>query len=125
MLRFINLRLAISAYTLFMIEQKNNAKLKGLRISERGKMTSNMYKALSPQDRELLLKRAAAHPPLKRSAKTIKTSADKKDPKKPRKATAYTIFVKENMNKFDKLPHRDRMKAVARLWKQEKQRVSP
>ncbi|CCW63288.1 unnamed protein product [Phytomonas sp. EM1] len=125
MLRFINRRLAIGAYSLFMIEQKNNPKLKGLPIAERGKMTSKMYKALSPQDRDLLGKRAAAHPSPTRSKKLKSTSTEKKKSKSPRKANAYMNFVKENMNKFEKLPHRDRMKAVAKLWKQQKQRTSP
>ncbi|CAM44367.1 putative kinetoplast-associated protein [Leishmania braziliensis MHOM/BR/75/M2904] len=54
MLRFVPRRLAIGAYSMFMIEQRNNPKLKGLAVADRGKMTSKMYKALSANEKAAL-----------------------------------------------------------------------
>lgn len=121
MLRFVPRRLAIGAYSMFMVEQKNNPKLKGLPIAERGKMTSKLYKSLSPHDMAALEKRAAAY---QRTAKPKAAKAPKvKSPDAPRRSSPYTQFVKANIHKFDQLPHRDRMKAVAKLWKQQQHRV--
>ncbi|KPI90558.1 Kinetoplast-associated protein 4 [Leptomonas seymouri] len=125
MLRFVPRRLAIGAYTLFMIEQKNNPKLKGLPISERGKMTSKLYKALSPNDKASLEKRAAAHPPLKRKDKASKSAKAAKGAKSggQRAPSEYAKFVQANIGRFERLPHLDRMKAVAKLWKQQQART--
>jgi hypothetical protein len=123
MLRFVPRRLAIGAYTLFMIEQKNNPKLKGLQIAERGKLTSKLYKSLSPSDKAALEKRAAAHPSLKRKAAAPK-AAKGAQTGLPRSPTNYAKFVQANISRFEKLPHRDRMKAVAKLWKQQQARSS-
>lgn len=117
MLRFIPRRLAIGAYTLFMMEQKSNPKLKGLAIAERGKMTSKLYKALSPGEKAALEKRAAAHPPLKRKEKKKTGKATKTGAVRP--PSEYAKFVQANIGRFEKLPHLDRMKAVAKLWKQQ------
>lgn len=122
MLRFVPRRLAIGAYTLFMIEQKNNPKLKGLQIADRGKMTSKLYKALSPSEKALLEKRAAAHPSLKRKDKEGKAAKAAKSGA-PRAPSEYAKFVQANIGRFEKLPHLDRMKAVAKLWKQQQARV--
>ncbi|KAK7194081.1 kinetoplast-associated protein [Novymonas esmeraldas] len=117
MLRFVPRRLAIGAYAMFMIEQKNNPKLKGLKIGDRGKTTSKLYKALSSSDKAALDKRAAAYTSFKRGG----GGAPKKTPKKSatRAPSAYAQFVQANIGRFEKLPHRDRMKAVAKLWKQQ------
>lgn len=121
MLRFVPRRLAIGAYTLFMIEQKNNPKLKGLQVAERGKLTSKLYKALSPSDKAALEKRAAAHPSLKRKEKAPKAAKAAKS-STPRAPSEYAKFVQANIGRFEKLPHLDRMKAVAKLWKQQQAR---
>ncbi|KPA81723.1 putative mitochondrial [Leptomonas pyrrhocoris] len=125
MLRFVPRRLAIGAYTLFMMEQKNNPKLKGLRIAERGKMTSKLYKSLSPADKASLEKRAAAHPSLQRKDKAPKAAKAAKGAKTgaARTPSEYAKFVQANIGRFDKLPHLDRMKAVAKLWKQQQTRT--
>ncbi|GET93683.1 kinetoplast-associated protein, putative [Leishmania tarentolae] len=117
MLRFIPRRLAIGAYSMFMIEQKNNPKLKGLPVSERGKMTSKLYKSLSPSDKAALDKRAAAYTSFKRGNQKTKAKGEKKT-RSPHVPSAYAKFVKENIGRFEKLPRLDRMKAVAKLWKQ-------
>nr|Q07053.2 RecName: Full=Kinetoplast-associated protein 4; AltName: Full=Histone H1-like protein p16; Flags: Precursor [Crithidia fasciculata]prf//2206467C histone H1-like protein [Crithidia fasciculata] len=125
MLRFVPRRLAIGAYTLFMMEQKNNPKLKGLKIADRGKMTSKLYKALNPNDKAALEKRAAAHPGFKRKEKEPKELKAAKAAKTstPRAPSEYAKFVQANIGRFEKLPHLDRMKAVAKLWKQQQMRT--
>ncbi|CAJ1013090.1 hypothetical protein Q4I28_008403 [Leishmania naiffi] len=117
MLRFVPRRLAIGAYSMFMIEQKNNPKLKGLAVADRGKMTSKMYKSLSANDKAALDKRAAAWGSFKHKSGKTKTKREKKV-STSRSPSAYAKFVKENICRFEKLPHHDRMKAVAKLWKQ-------
>lgn len=123
MFRCASRRLAIGAYSLFMIEQKNHPKLQGLAVSDRGRLTSKLYKALSPSERAQLQKRAAVYVSHKRQAKAKTVSGVPKKPAGTRKPSPYATFVKENIHKFDKLPHHDRMKAVAKLWKQQQQRV--
>ncbi|KAG5490743.1 hypothetical protein JKF63_00865 [Porcisia hertigi] len=122
MLRFVPRRLAIGAYAMFMIEQKNNPKLKGLAVAERGKMTSTLYKSLSPGDKAALDKRAAAYTSFGRKKSSNKQSVNKK-PRSERAPSLYAKFVKEHIGRFEKLPHRDRMKAVAKLWKQHNART--
>lgn len=118
MFRLATRRLAIGAYAMFMVEQKHNPKLKGLQVAERGKMTSKLYNALSPADKAALQKRAAAQPSHSRKAKGPNAAKGEKKKSSPRAPSAYAKFVKDNIGRFEKLPHRDRMTAVAKLWKQ-------
>ncbi|CAC9552782.1 kinetoplast-associated protein [Leishmania donovani] len=122
MLRFVPRRLAIGAYSMFMIEQKNNPKLKGLSVSDRGKMTSKLYKSLSASDKAALDKRAAAWTSFRHKSQKTKVKGEKK-PRSTRAPSAYANFVKANIGRFEKLPHLDRMKAVAKLWKQHNART--
>ncbi|KEG05965.1 kinetoplast DNA-associated protein [Trypanosoma grayi] len=118
MLRFCRSRLAIGAYSLFMVEQKNNPALKGLPVAQRGKVTSKLYKALAPAERAALEKRAKAMP----SAKRTKTSKSKATGEKKKRAPSkYTEFVKANLPKYNQLPHKERLAAVAKLWRQQQQ----
>lgn len=114
MFKFSARRLAIGAYSLFMREQKNHPKLQGLPIAQRGKALAGLYKALTPRERALLDKRAKATPTPPRKVKIPKEDRPK------RKPSAYANFVKANIHKFDKLPHLERMKAVAKLWNMQK-----
>ena len=57
---------AVSAYSLFMIQQKNNSALKGLAIVARAKATSKLYRALSAANRTTVNAAAAKHPSFKR-----------------------------------------------------------
>ncbi|ORC85629.1 kinetoplast DNA-associated protein [Trypanosoma theileri] len=127
MLRFCRSRLAIGAYSLFMMEQKNNPALKGLPIAQRGKVTSKLYKALSPSERTELEKRAKAMPSSRRTketkTKTVGKTADKTAEKKRRPLSKYAQFVKVNLPKYSQLPHKERLAAVAKLWKQQQQQV--
>ncbi|KAG5465907.1 hypothetical protein CUR178_00622 [Leishmania enriettii] len=123
MLRFVPRRLGIGAYSMFMIEQKNNPKLKGLSVTDRGKMTSKLYKALSANDKAALDKRAAAYTSFKHTKAKPKAKGEKKKGAE-RRPSVYAKFVKENIGRFEKLPHLDRMKAVAKLWKQHTSRPS-
>ena len=51
--------------------------------------------------------------------KTTKIKANK-EPKEP---TAYQLFVKDNMEKVkDKFPPKERMKEIAKMWKEEKKK---
>ncbi|RNF08407.1 kinetoplast DNA-associated protein [Trypanosoma rangeli] len=119
MLRFCRSRLAIGAYALFMMEQKNNPALSGLPVLQRGKVTSKLYKALAPAERAALEKRAKTMPSPKR---TKKTKATTKSGEKPKRAlTKYAQFVKANLPKYSQLPNRERLAAVAKLWKQQQQ----
>ncbi|KAF8291517.1 putative kinetoplast DNA-associated protein [Trypanosoma cruzi] len=118
MLRFCRSRLAIGAYALFMMEQKNNPALSGLPISERGKMTSKLYKALAPAERAALEKRAKATP----SPKRKKLKKNEKEQKPKRKPSEYAQFVKANLPKYSQLPNKERIAAVAKLWKQQQQK---
>ncbi|ORC85627.1 kinetoplast DNA-associated protein [Trypanosoma theileri] len=116
MFRFCCSRLAIGAYSLFMMEQKNNPALKGLPIGQRGKMTAKLYKALSPSERTELEKRAKAMP----SRRRAKTKAVEKKRRTPSK---YAQFVKVNLPKYSQLPNKERLNAVAKLWKQQQKQV--
>lgn len=109
MLRFTIRRLGVSAFSLFMREQKKNPKLKGLVVQKRTKILSSLYKKLSATEKKALMKRA----------ETAKFRSQKCQAPKNRKRTVspYNKFVKQNIHKFDKLPHMERMKAVAKLWK--------
>ncbi|RNE98339.1 kinetoplast DNA-associated protein [Trypanosoma conorhini] len=119
MLRFCRSRLAIGAYALFMMEQKKNPALSGLPIAQRGKMTSKLYKALAPAERAALEKRAKAMPSLKRAKKP---KAGAKGEEKPKRAPSkYAQFVKANLPKYSQLPSKERLAAVAKLWKQQQQ----
>lgn len=117
MLRFTLRRFAMGAYSLFMREQKNHPRLKGLAMADRARVLTSMYKNLSPSEKQSLVNRAAATPSTPRKSKIGKmpgTSRTKREP------SAYNRFVKENIHQFDKLPHLDRMKAVAKLWQNQK-----
>eukprot|EP00796_Vickermania_ingenoplastis_P006725 gene6725-4820_t len=121
MFKFTLRRFAIGAYSLFMREQKNHPKLRGLAVGQRGKVLATMYKNLTSADKAMLEKRAKAVPTPVRKVKNTDKSNDKKA-RKPRAPGAYAQFVKANIHKFDKLPHLDRMKAVAKLWNQKKKK---
>ncbi|KAH9578048.1 YABBY protein [Trypanosoma melophagium] len=124
MFRICRSRLAIGAYSLFMMEQKNNPALKGLPIAQRGKVTSKLYKALSPSERAELEKRAKAMPSRRtKQTKTKTKSVEKAAEKKRRPPSKYAQFVKVNLPKYSQLPHRERLSAVAKLWKQQQQQV--
>lgn len=116
MMRFTLRPLAIGAYSLFMREQKANPKLQGLPIAKRGKMLATLYKGLSVAEKGSLLKRASAIPTPVRKVKIPKEDR----PKVKRPPSRYAKFVKANIHKFDKLPHLERMAAVARLWNMQK-----
>ena len=56
---------------------------------------------------------------MKNKTKTTKIKANK-EPKEP---TAYQLFVKEKMEKVkDKFPPKERMKEIAKMWKEEKKK---
>ncbi|KAH9577999.1 hypothetical protein LSM04_002115 [Trypanosoma melophagium] len=120
MFRICRSRLAIGAYSLFMMEQKNNPALKGLPIPQRGKMTSKLYKALSPTQRAELEKRAKAMPS-RRTKQSKGKTLEKGAAKKRRPPSKYAKFVKANLPKYSQLPNRERLSAVAKLWKQQQQ----
>lgn len=117
MLRVSFRRLAMGAYSLFMREQKSNPKLAGLAIGDRGKMLAKMYKNLSPAEMTSLQNRASKIPTPERKSKKVKADGT---PKKKRAPGKYAAFVKANIGKFEKLPHLQRMSAVAKLWKAQK-----
>ncbi|EPY33874.1 kinetoplast-associated protein [Strigomonas culicis] len=124
MFRFTLRHFAIGAYSMFMIEQKKNPKLAGLAIGDRGRMLSKLYKQLSPHEKQKLDVRARAY--VSSKPKKEKTKRAVAEPKAKRTAapSAYALFVKANIHKFEKLPHRDRMAAVAQLWKQHKRKTT-
>ncbi|KAH9578119.1 hypothetical protein LSM04_005422 [Trypanosoma melophagium] len=124
MFRICRSRLAIGAYSLFMMEQKNNPALKGLPIAQRGKVTSKLYKALSPSERAELEKRAKAMPS-RRTKQSKGKTLEKGAAKKRRPPSKYAKFVKDNMAKFRHLPQKERLSAVAKLWKQQKLQQQP
>ncbi|CBH16002.1 kinetoplast DNA-associated protein, putative [Trypanosoma brucei gambiense DAL972] len=123
MLRVSRLSLAIGTYSLFMKEQKNNPALKGLPVAKRGQATAKLYRELSVTEREELAKRAKAAPSATRKKSVPKTKGKEKvtGGGGKRKASEYTEFVKSNISKYSNLPQRERMTAVAKLWKQQKQ----
>lgn len=106
----------MGAYSLFMREQKNHPKLQGLPVGQRGKVLASLYRALTPVEKAGLNKRAAATPTPARKKKVDKENK----PKQKRAPSMYAKFVKANIHKFHKLPHLERMKAVARLWNMQK-----
>ena len=56
---------------------------------------------------------------MKNKTKTTKIKANKES-KEP---TAYQLFVKEKMEKVkDKFPPKERMKEIAKMWKEEKKK---
>ncbi|KAG8339872.1 hypothetical protein ERJ75_000042000 [Trypanosoma vivax] len=119
MLRLSRLALGVGPYSLFMKEQKNNPALKGLSAPERGRATAKLYNELSTVERNELMKRARATP---------YGSKSKKKPSKPKPArtdgrrtpSRYAEFVKANIAKYAQLPQRERMTAVAKLWREQK-----
>lgn len=125
MFRFCVRRLGVSPYALFLKEQKNNPKLKGLAIGDRGKLTAKLYRQLSPAEKAMLEKRAKN---VQYGGSGQRKTAAAPAAPKPKKAkgtrapSAYATFVKQNIGKFEALPHRDRMKAVAELWRRQKGR---
>nr|CCC93999.1 putative kinetoplast DNA-associated protein [Trypanosoma congolense IL3000] len=126
MLRVSRLALAIGSYALFMKEQKDNPALKGLPVGKRGQMTAKLYHELSPADRADLDRRAKAMPSATRKG-SVKAKVKAKSPSNTsrnankRPPSKYIQFVKANMSKYSQLPHRDRLVAIAKLWKQQKQ----
>ena len=66
MLRATLQQRAVGAYSLFMIQQKNNTALKGLALVARGKAQIKLYRALSAAARTTLNAAAAKHPSFKR-----------------------------------------------------------
>jgi len=101
--------LKVGAYSLFMIENKKNAALQGLKIAARGKATAKLYNALSVADRTALETRAAKHAGFKRHSAA---------PKKKRAASPYNKFVaaKSKLPEIQKLPFKQRLSAIAKLW---------
>lgn len=118
MFRFYGARLALGAFSVFMKENRYHPKLKGLGAGPRAKVLSQMYKELSPEEKQLLLERAAKVPFVFKKPRPPKEEKPEKTPKRP--PSEYMLFVKENLHKFDSLPKGERMKAVARLWNIEK-----
>lgn len=110
MLRVSFRRFAIGAYSLFMREQKSHPKLVGLPVSKRGKALAELYRNLTPKEKESLVERAKN---TERQAKKIKKI---RQPGEKRPLSKYAQFVKAHIHKFDALPHKERMKAVAKLW---------
>jgi hypothetical protein len=81
---------------------------KGLHLGAgRPQRLGKIWRALSTADKAKL---AAA------GAK-IKVHPRVKAPKRPRKLSAYNKFVRANYSKVKRLPHKQRLGAIAKLWK--------
>lgn len=114
-------RLAVSAYSLFMRDQKYNPQLQGLPVPKRGKLLGKLYRQLKPQEMALLQKRASKVSYKRRKSVKVKP-LDAIKPKKRAvgRSEKYSDFVKKNIKKFKHLPHQKRVKAVAKLSKSKK-----
>lgn len=101
----------VSAYSLFMIEQKNNKALKGLPIGDRGRMTAKLYHSLSPKDRKSLQRRAEKVPAFARQP-----------PSRPRRPSKYQVFTKVHYDHraLRGLPFGQRMQVLGEWWQQYK-----
>ncbi|EAN78285.1 kinetoplast DNA-associated protein, putative [Trypanosoma equiperdum] len=106
--------LAVSPFTLFMMDQKNNPALKGCAISKRGKLLSKMYKELSQNQRRELNMRAARHPNLGKRSKTEITD-EKRSSRRKSKGT-FATFVKNNYASVRGLNYRKRFAALSKLY---------
>lgn len=110
MLRYVGPRLAVGAFTMFMMEQKHNPAFIGLTVADRGRMTAKLYHALSPKDHAALKRRALRAPSLKR-----------RPPQKPKpfRPSRYHRFLKAHINdpQFKKLSPPRRMAEIAKLWR--------
>ena len=61
-----------------------------------------------------------------KNAMNNKTKTTKiKNTKEPKEPTAYQLFVKEKMPEVkDKFPPKERMKEIAKMWQEKKEKVS-
>jgi hypothetical protein len=104
----------ISAFSIFLMDHKGHPKLSGLSVPKRGKRLGELYRALSVSEKQALTVRAAQVP--KAPSKKTKSREEKRATRKP---SAYNIFVKEHMSKFEgSLP--DRIRKVSALWNKKK-----
>lgn len=99
---------SLSAFGVFMKDNKDSAALKGLSIPLRGKKLGNLFAALSDGEKAALKARGALVP----AVKTKKT----KSPTVLRVPSKYNLFVKAQL-KNAQGPMKERMKKVAEMWK--------
>ncbi len=102
-----------SPFGLFMVNSYKDAnilkQLNALPVTKRGKLLGKLYRALPVKERADLAARA----------KTIKFERKPKAPKVKRAPSAYNNFVKAKSvtPAIKALPFRQRMAAIAKLWK--------
>lgn len=101
-------RRVMSAYSLFMIDTKNDKVLSKLAVPQRGKLLAKMYRQLSTADLTALKKRAAV--------KHFKPRPRRTGPREP---SPYMKFIGKHMGKTAGAPTA-RMRSVAKLWKSAK-----
>ncbi|CAD2213205.1 hypothetical protein ADEAN_000064200 [Angomonas deanei] len=112
MFRLNRLVLAISPFSLFLMDNKKNPQLKDLSIGVRGKTLSKMYKSLSATDRKKLQARADRHPSFKKKVKKPKAN----DKRRKYSGGDFAIFWKKNYSKVRKLPIKQRLPALGQLY---------
>lgn len=100
MLRFTRPQLRVSAFSLYLKDLSRQGKLAGHKNPQ--KAASQMYRKLSPVEKEALNKRAARmnYPAL----------------------DAYNRFQKEYAHRFTYLPNKQRQRKVAALWAELKEK---
>ncbi len=101
-----------SKYTVFIMRNRGNALLKGMKPVQRSRAMSKMYKALTPAELSALEAQAK---------KTIFVT--KRKVKKARKLTAWNKFVKANYSKVKHLPNLQRLKKLGQMWKAQQRKA--
>lgn len=114
-LAFTPMALGVSPYLLFVKEASKRPELKGLPVTERGKMMGRWYKELSQEALAKLKTQAekTATPPRKQRGES------KKVRKTRTTITSYGIFITRNANRpeFQGLPVAERGKRMAVMYK--------
>jgi hypothetical protein len=101
----------LTSYGQFLRETRNHPKLRGLAIAARGRTVAKLFRALSPAEKNALKSRGSK----------VTIVVRPRGAAAPRKPGPFAKFVKANYGKVRKLPAGRRLKALATLFKQQKQ----
>lgn len=113
MFRVARIFRAVSPFSIFLMDQKNNPALQGVSIAKRGKILSKMYKELPQKQRADLEKRAKKHP-------SMNTKKEKKTKRRASANNEFSTFVKENYSKVKALNYKKRFSALSQLYELQK-----
>ena len=101
-----------TSYAMFLVATKGHPALAGVTGMSRGRAVGKMWRSLSAPAKQVFVDKAK-----------LTTFAPKV--KVPRRPNAFATFTKTNYHSVRHLPHDQRLKAMAKLWKATKPAAKP